>query len=295
LREFEPLELLLDLPRVLPEVFREADFRDDDLREVAPERELPADLREVERARLEVAARLRPLLREVPEDFRAVLRPRVDAEREPELFFLDVLDFFRAGILGLASSSSDARSNEMGCASKSARCVRNNNEFEARVTHRASFQIEPHANGEASAKMTLLNASTDKSERPRGVALISAVLALFAWIALVISILTFTERVPLATGAFLVGGEMETAGPVLFLLVSIVFFVAAAGLWRGKNWARHLAVGLAFIGVVQTIPAISSAVGDGRIPSIIREGLQIIVRVMIAWYLLQEPVRDTFV
>jgi hypothetical protein len=142
--------------------------------------------------------------------------------------------------------------------------------------------------------MALLNASAEKSERPRGVTLISLAFALFAWVALVISILTITGRVPLATGAFLVGGEMETAGPVLFLLVSIVFFIAAAGLWKRKNWARHLAIGLAFIGVVQTTPAISSAVGDGRILSIVREGLQIIVRVMIMWYLLQESVRDTF-
>ena len=143
-------------------------------------------------------------------------------------------------------------------------------------------------------EVNLLDHQPALRERPRGVVLIVSLHVLVAIVALVIAIGTFAGRMPLASGAFLVGGELETAGPLLFLLVGIVFLIAAAGLWKLKNWARHLAIGLAFIGLIQVTPAISSAVADGRILAIAREGLQIIVRVMIMWYLLQEPVRDQF-
>ncbi len=142
--------------------------------------------------------------------------------------------------------------------------------------------------------MTLLNTADEVRERPRGVEAIAGLAALVGVVALAISALTFLGALPLAHGAFLVGGEMETLGPVLFLLVSLVHFAAAIGLWKLKNWARHLAVGLALIGLIQVTPAISSAVADGRIVAIAREGAQIIVRVMVMWYLMQQPVRDQF-
>jgi uncharacterized membrane protein len=142
--------------------------------------------------------------------------------------------------------------------------------------------------------MRLLEDRPATSERPPGVTLIAAAHVLVAMIAFVIAIGTFLGRMPLASGAFLVGGELETAGPILFLLITIVFLIAAAGLWKLRNWSRHLAIGLAIIGLIQVTPAISSAVADGRIVAIVREGAQIIVRVIVIWYLLQEPVRDQF-
>ena len=142
--------------------------------------------------------------------------------------------------------------------------------------------------------MTLLDHQSATRERPLGVTLIAAAHVVVAVIALAIAAGTFLGRMPLASGAFLVGGELETAGPILFLLVTIVFLIAAAGLWKLKNWARHLAIGLAVIGLIQVTPAISSAVADGRIFAIIREGAQIIIRVIVIWYLFQEPVRDQF-
>jgi hypothetical protein len=142
--------------------------------------------------------------------------------------------------------------------------------------------------------LSLLEHQPAPCERPLGVTLIAAAHVLVAIIALVIAIGTFFGRMPLASGAFLVGGELETAGPILFLLITIVFLIAAAGLWKLKNWARHLAIGFAIIGLIQVTPAISSAVADGRIFAIVREGAQIIGRVIVIWYLLQEPVRDQF-
>jgi hypothetical protein len=143
-------------------------------------------------------------------------------------------------------------------------------------------------------QLTLLDHQPAVRERPLGVTLIAAAHVLVAIVVLVIAVGTFLGRIPLASGAFLVGGELETAGPILFLLITIVFLIAAAGLWKLKNWSRHLAIGFALIGLIQVTPAISSAVADGRIFAIIREGTQIIIRVIIIWYLLQEPVRDQF-
>jgi|SRR4051812_41571781 hypothetical protein len=147
----------------------------------------------------------------------------------------------------------------------------------------------------ARSALSLLEHQPALRERPLGVTLIAAAHVLVAIVALVIAVGTLLERMPLASGAFLVGGELETAGPILFLLITAIFVIAAIGLWKLKNWSRHLAIGFAVIGLIQVTPAISSAVADGRIFSIIREGAQIIIRVIIIWYLLQEPVRDQFV
>jgi len=68
----------------------------------------------------------------------------------------------------------------------------------------------------------------------------------------------------------------------------------AGGLWARQGWARRLTVLLASLGIAFAVPAISSAVADGRLGGIIREGLQIMLRVALVYYLSQEPVRDWF-
>ena len=42
------------------------------------------------------------------------------------------------------------------------------------------------------------------------------------------------------------------------------------------------------------VPAISSAVADRRVSAILREGAQIMIRVMAIFYLSQEPVKEWF-
>ena len=59
-------------------------------------------------------------------------------------------------------------------------------------------------------------------------------------------------------------------------------------------WARRAAILVAVIGIAMAVPAISSAVMDSRLLAIAREGAQIIVRVMVVFYLSQEPVKDWF-
>ena len=103
-----------------------------------------------------------------------------------------------------------------------------------------------------------------------------------------------TRLVPLSSGAFLIGGGLEQLGPVAFLLYAALMMLLAVALWRRWRWARRAAILVAVIGIAMAVPGLSSAVMDSRIFAIGREGLQIIVRVMVVYYLSQEPVKDWF-
>jgi hypothetical protein len=99
--------------------------------------------------------------------------------------------------------------------------------------------------------------------------------------------------VGMRAGAFLLGG-LELAGPYMFLLTSAVAAVTGFGLWRLNNWARRIAIALAVLGVVLLVPSVSSAVVGFRTGPLAWGGLGVMIRVMIAWYLFQEPVRKAF-
>jgi multidrug transporter EmrE-like cation transporter len=96
----------------------------------------------------------------------------------------------------------------------------------------------------------------------------------------------------MALGAPLLGG-LELAGPYMFLLTAGIGAMIGWGLLRLNNWARRAAIAVAFVGVVLLVPAVSAAVVDLRV-SLIWGGLGIIVRVMIVWYLFQEPTEERF-
>ncbi len=99
--------------------------------------------------------------------------------------------------------------------------------------------------------------------------------------------------VSMAAGAELLGG-LELAGPYMFLLVGGLGAVIAFGLWRLHRWARWLAILAAMIGVVMLLPSVSSAMLDFHIGKLVWAGFGTIVRVMIVWYLFQEPVGEAF-
>ena len=96
----------------------------------------------------------------------------------------------------------------------------------------------------------------------------------------------------MALGAPLLGG-LELAGPYMFLLTAGVGALIGWGLLRLNNWARRAAVVVAFVGVVMLVPTVSAAAVDLRL-SLIWSGLGIMVRVMIVWYLFQEPIQQAF-
>lgn len=131
-------------------------------------------------------------------------------------------------------------------------------------------------------------------DRPRGVKVIAALCVVLAITALTIAILLVAAQIPLSAGAFLLGGGLEQLGPIAFLIYAALFFLLAVALWKRWRWSRRIAILLAVIGVAMAVPAISSAVMDSRLFAIAREGAQIIVRVMIVFYLSQEPVKEWF-
>jgi hypothetical protein len=132
-------------------------------------------------------------------------------------------------------------------------------------------------------------------ERPIGVTAVAAAFLLAGGYLLVVG-LTMLARpglVSMATGAGLLGG-LELAGPYMFLLVGGFSGVIAFGLWRLHRWARWLAILAAMIGVVLLLPDVSSAMLDFRMGKLAWAGCGTIVRVMIVWYLFQEPVAEAF-
>lgn len=133
------------------------------------------------------------------------------------------------------------------------------------------------------------------AERPAGVSAVAAAFLLAAVYLLVVGLVMLVRpgAVGMSAGADLLGG-LGLAGPYMFLLVAGVGVAVALGLWRLHRWARWAAIVLALIGVVMSVPSVSSAVFDFRIAKLASGGLGVIVRTMIVWYLLQEHVGHAF-
>jgi len=132
------------------------------------------------------------------------------------------------------------------------------------------------------------------STRPAGVTAIVALCIVAALTSLAFALLIATGRIPLSSGGFLVGGGLEQLGPVAFLLYAALLLLLAIALCRRLRFARRATALAAILGIALAVPAISSAVMDSRLFAIAREGLQIIVRVMIVFYLSQKPVKEWF-
>jgi hypothetical protein len=131
-------------------------------------------------------------------------------------------------------------------------------------------------------------------ERPAGVIALSALCAIVGVACISFAALLMVGHVPLSSGAFLLGRGLEQLGPAAFLLYATIMLVLALALWRRWRWARRAAILVALIGIAMAVPALSSAVTDSRTLGILREGLQIILRVAIVYYLSQEPVKQWF-
>ncbi len=80
----------------------------------------------------------------------------------------------------------------------------------------------------------------------------------------------------------------ELDGPQTAISVGAGWALVGWGLYRLKNWARWCAVLLMVIGVAGSVPAVSAAARDLGWRFFFY-GTQIMVRIVIAWYLLASP------
>jgi len=132
-------------------------------------------------------------------------------------------------------------------------------------------------------------------ERPAGVTAVAAAYFLSGAYLLVVGLIMLVRPgvVSMEAGAPLLGG-LELAGPYMFLLAGGVCVIVALGLWWLHRWGRWLAILIAIISVIMLLPSVSSALLDFRIARLAWGGLGTILRVLIVWYLLQEPVHNSF-
>ena len=132
-------------------------------------------------------------------------------------------------------------------------------------------------------------------ERPAGVTAVAAAYFLSGAYLLVVGLIMLVRPgvISMAAGAPLLGG-LELAGPYMFLLAGGVCVIVALGLWWLHRWARWLAILIAIISVIMLLPSVSSALLDFRIARLAWGGLGTILRVLIVWYLLQEPIHNSF-
>jgi multidrug transporter EmrE-like cation transporter len=130
---------------------------------------------------------------------------------------------------------------------------------------------------------------------PAGVATIAIVFFLAAtYVGTVGAVmLALPGNVSMALGAPLLGG-LELAGPYMFLLLAALGALMGWGLLRLNRWARRAVILVALLGIVELVPTVSIAVVELRAGRLIWGGLGVIVRVMIVWYLYQEPVAEAF-
>jgi len=132
-------------------------------------------------------------------------------------------------------------------------------------------------------------------ERPAGVVAIAGIFLLTgAYLVSIGSVMLVRPGlVSMAAGAELLGG-LELAGPYMFLLTGAVAAIIGFGVLRLNNYARRAAILAAIAGLVLLIPSVSSSVVDFRIKTLAWGALGVVVRVIIVWYLYQEPVREAF-
>ena len=126
-------------------------------------------------------------------------------------------------------------------------------------------------------------------ERPASVTVIAALLFLVAGYLVAIGVadlvapgtLSMTMRTGVTYGR-------ELTGPQTALSVGAGWALVGWGLYRLRNWARWCAILIMVIGVAGSVPTVSAAARD-LTWRFLFYGVQIMVRVVIAWYLAASP------
>ncbi len=130
---------------------------------------------------------------------------------------------------------------------------------------------------------------------PPGVRAIAAVFAITAIYLAILGILMLASpsSISMSAGApFLFG--LELAGPYMFLLTAATAAIVAFGLFHLNNLARHAAILIAITGVVMLVPNVSAATVTVNLKALATGGTGIIIRIIIAWYLVRGDVAGQF-
>ena len=125
-------------------------------------------------------------------------------------------------------------------------------------------------------------------ERPASVRVIAALFFLVAGYLVAIGIIELVAPGALSTLGTGVTYGRELTGPQAALSVGAGWALVGWGLYRLRNWARWCAILLMVIGVAGSVPAVSAAARDLTWRFFLY-GFQIMVRVVIAWYLAASP------
>jgi len=106
-------------------------------------------------------------------------------------------------------------------------------------------------------------------------------------------ILVYPGTISLTVGAPLLFG-LELAGPYMFLLMAAAAGGISWGLLSRANLARRAAVLAAIAGIVMLVPPVSAAAAMVQPMELAVDGLGIIFRVVLVWYLSQSSTVDQF-
>jgi hypothetical protein len=133
-------------------------------------------------------------------------------------------------------------------------------------------------------------------ERPASVTVIAALFFLVAAYLIAVGIIEFVVpgTLSMTRAAGLTYGR-ELDAPQTAISVGAGWALVGWGLYRLHNWARWCAIVIMVIGVAGSVPAVSAAARDLTWRFFFYGG-QIMVRVVIAWYLAASPdLIDAFV
>jgi len=123
-------------------------------------------------------------------------------------------------------------------------------------------------------------------ERPASVRVIASLFFLVAGYLIVIGIVEIISPGMMRGSGVTYGRELTGAQSAVS--VGAGWALVAWGLWRLHNWARWCGVALMVIGVAGSVPAVSAAARDITWRFFFY-GAQIMVRIVIAWYLVASP------
>jgi hypothetical protein len=126
-------------------------------------------------------------------------------------------------------------------------------------------------------------------ERPASVTVIAALFFLVAGYLFAVGIIEFVVPGTLATAraAGITYGR-ELNGPRTAISIGAGWGLVGWGLYRLRNWARWCAIVILVLGIAGSVPAVSAAARDLGW-RFFANGVQILVRIVIVWYLTASP------